>query len=221
MPISHLDEFERLLQPEERRLWESLNTPRAIQDFLDSTRYPEGEANRSVLRVLRDREAHCLDGGIFAAAALRRLGHPPILVDLLPEPGADDDHILAIFRDGTSWGAVAKSNFSGLRFREAVYGTLRELVMSYFDFYFNRHGQKTLRASTRPIYLNRYDHLRWMTQDYGVDAFEVRLKHFTPFPLLTPAQAARLTPVDPLVYQAGMLGTNQSGLYQPRPKNPS
>jgi hypothetical protein len=221
VPVSHLDEFDRLLQPAERRAWEELDSPRAIQDFLDSTRYPEGEANRSVLRVLREREAHCLDGGIFAAAALRRLGHPPVLVDLLPEPGADDDHILAIFRDGGRWGAVAKSNFSTLRFREPVYRTLRELVMSYFDFYFNRHGQKTLRASTRPINLSRYDPLRWMVSDAGVDVFEERLKHFKSRPLLTPAQVERLTPVDPLLYQAGMLGTNEAGLYQAGSENQS
>jgi CheY-like chemotaxis protein len=45
----------------------------------------------------------------------------------------DDDHMLALYKRDGHWGAVAKSNFVGLRFREPVYRTLRELVMSYFE----------------------------------------------------------------------------------------
>ena len=49
----------------------------------------------------------------------------------------DDDHVIAVFKEDGHWGAVAKSNFTSLRYREPVYRSLRELVMSYFDFYFN------------------------------------------------------------------------------------
>ena len=45
--------------------------------------------------------------------------------------------LLAVFKEDGHWGAVAKSNFTSLRYREPVYRSLRELIMSYFDFYFN------------------------------------------------------------------------------------
>src|SRR6185503_6616965 len=113
---------------------------------------PDGNTCRSPRRVLRDGVAQCMDGALFGAAALRMLGHPPLLLDL--EAVRDDDHVLAIFQvRGTNrglWGAIAKSNYSGLRFREPVYRTLRELVMSYFEHYYNPAGEKTLRAFSRP-----------------------------------------------------------------------
>ena len=141
--------FNSLLTPDERTLLDGLTTPFRIQQFLDTVQYPSDDRNRSVLNVLRERKAHCLDGGLFGAAALRWLGYPALIVDLLPEPNTDDDHILAIYRVDGHWGAVAKSNFVGLKFREPIHRNLRELVLSYFNDYFNTEGQKTLRGYTR------------------------------------------------------------------------
>ena len=208
--------LEHELTPEERAVWESLDSPIQIQAFLDQVDYRGEETNRAVVRVLRERQAHCLDGGVFGAAALRRLGHPPVIVDLLPEPGSDDDHVLAIFKSHGRFGAVAKSNFAGLRFREPVYRGLRELVMSYFEAYFNVAGQKTLRFYTRPLNLATLDRLRWQTEDAGVDAIERLLPQLRRVALLTPEQAAGLAPVDTRSYQAGMLGTDHDGLYRPK-----
>ncbi len=103
---------------------------------------------------------------MFGAAALRMLGHEPLLLDL--EAVRDDDHVLAIFRMRGHWGAVAKSNFSGLRYREPVYRTLRELAMSYFDHYYNLRKEKTLRAYSRPVNLKRFDSMGWMTAEEDV-----------------------------------------------------
>jgi len=114
---------------------------------------------RSPRRVLRDRTARCREGALFAAAALRVNGHPPLLLDL--EAVRDDDHVLAVLRDRGHWGAVAKSNYAGLRYREPVYRTLRELVMSYFEHYYNLQGQKTLRRYSRPVDHARFDGVRW------------------------------------------------------------
>jgi hypothetical protein len=113
-------------------------------------------------RVLRERTAHCLEAAIFAAVALRALGFPPLLLDL--EAVQDTDHVLAVFRIRRRWGAIAKSNFSSLRYRDPVYRTLRELVMSYFDGYINLRGERTLRAYSRPVRLSRFDRIRpdWM-----------------------------------------------------------
>jgi hypothetical protein len=211
-----LQDFEASLDQDQRRLFSGLSSPAEIQAFLDSIPYSAEDANRCPLSVLRDRQAHCLDGALFAAASLRRLGFPPMLVDLLPEPGTDDDHVLAIYKIDGSYGAVAKSNYSGLRFREPVYRRLRELVMSYFEDYFNVKGRKTLRAYTVPLRLSRMDAANWMWSDAGADEVERRLLKLRRIPLLSEKTAAGLNPVDSLSYQAGMLGVNEAGLFKPQ-----
>jgi hypothetical protein len=165
--------------------------------------------------VLRQRKAHCLDGGFFAAAALRRLGYPPLLVDLLPDPGMDDDHILAIFKRNGHYGAVAKSNFSGLRFRDPIYRSLRELVLSYFEDFYNLNGVKTLRYYTPPANLARFDVIGWEWNDACLMEIEDYLNTLKRYPLITADMAANLNVMDPLAYQAGMLGTNIDGVYKP------
>jgi hypothetical protein len=203
------------LSAEEQALLNSLDSPARIQAFLDETVYPGESFNRAAPRVLRERRAHCLDGGLFAAMALRRLGYPAQIVDLLPEPGRDDDHVLAIYTLDGCLGALAKSNFTGLRSRQPVYRGLRELVMSYFEAFYNSAGERTLRGYTRPLRLAAFDRLHWETEDAGVDAIEAHLKTLAVIPVLSPAQAGRLPPVDPLTFRAGMLAVNPEGLYKP------
>jgi len=212
MPTS----FEEFLSEEQLSLIRSLDSPSKIQAFLDGVPYSAEDRNRCPLNVLRDRQAHCLDGALFAAASLRRLGYPALLVDLYPEPGMDDDHVLAIYRRGSRFGAVAKSNFVGLRYREPVYRGPRELVMSYFNDFFNVDGVKTLRYYTRPLNLKAYDRLEWTSNDTGADAIEQRLLKLPRIPLLTPELAASLSPMDALSYKAGLLNVNYAGLYKPR-----
>src|SRR5437773_671614 len=133
----------------ELRTLRALRTPLGVQRALDAMPYHLADTAWSPRRVLRTRTAHCLEGAIFAAAALRVLGFPPLLLDL--EAVQDTDHVLAVFSLRGHWGALAKSNFSGLRYREPVYRTLRELVMSYFEGYVNLRGDRTQigRASCR------------------------------------------------------------------------
>ncbi|MFB3812574.1 MAG: hypothetical protein ACE14L_00560 [Terriglobales bacterium] len=135
----------------ELRRLRALRTPVLIQRFLDDLPYHHGTTAWSPRRVLREGTAHCLEGAIFAAAALRVNGFEPLLWDL--EAVRDVDHVLAVYRYDGHWGAVAKSNFTGLRFREPVYRNLRELAMSYFDLYYNLRGERTLRAYSRPVNL--------------------------------------------------------------------
>ena len=202
------------LSEAEQRLFDSLQSPFQIQAFLDDIPYPSGDENRSVLEVLRQRSAHCLDGGLFAAAALHRLGHPALIMDMQPEPGKDDDHVLALFKHRTCWGAVAKSNYSGLRFREPIFRTLRELVLSYFEDFFNTRGEKTLRSYSRPINLTRFDHLNWMTESQGVDRIEDYLKTVKVTLLLNDGQINQLSPVDRRSFEAGTLGINHEGAFK-------
>lgn len=200
----------------ERAALETLTDPAAIQAYLDATPYSTEARDRSPLNVMRDRVAHCLDGGLFAAMALRRLGYPPLIVDLLPAPGLDDDHVLAIFKQDGCFGAVAKSNFVGLRYREPVYRTLRELVMSYFEVFYNVDGMKTLRGYTLPYNLARLDRYGWMWDDVGVTHVMPAVLRRPAIALIGDDAARRLCRVDDLSYRAGMLGTNPAGLYTPK-----
>jgi hypothetical protein len=191
----------------------SLATPARIQAFLDETPYSDEDRYRCPQSVLRDRKAHCFDGAVFAAAMLRRLGHPPLIVDLLPNE-RDDDHMLALFKVDGRLGAVAKSNFSGLRYREPIFRSLRELVLSYFEDYFNAAGEKTLRAYTVSLNLARFDRQDWLARDETMDAIAEALDTIRKVPLITKRMEARLLPVDPLALKAGLLGSNPNGLYK-------
>src|SRR5437867_9132108 len=139
----------------ELRKLRALKTPAGVQRFLDELPYNLSYTAHSPKRVLHDRTASCLEGAIFAAAALRVLGFPPLIFDL--EAEQDTDHVIALFKVRESWGAVAKSNFTGCRYREPVYRSLRELAMSYFNVYFNLRGERTLRRYSRPVNLARFD----------------------------------------------------------------
>jgi hypothetical protein len=157
-------------------------------------------------RVLREGTAHCLAGAIFAAAALRVLGLPPLLLDL--EAVQDTDHVVAVFRIGGCWGAIAKSNFAGLRYREPVYRDLRELAMSYFDGYMNLRGERTLRAYSPPVSLARFDrvHPDWMTTAgdlWWIAEYLAGIRHRR---LLTPAMIRRLSTVDRRSRTAALVG---------------
>jgi hypothetical protein len=203
------------LSPDERAFLAKLDTPRKIQDYLDTLVFEAEYFNRSPLRVLREGRGHCLDGALFAAHALSRLGHPPVIVDLIQEPRLDDDHVLAIFRRNGRLGALAKSNFTGLRYREPVYRTVRELAMSYFEDYFNINGVRTLRGYTAPIDLRRFDRLNWLWDDAGCDAIERSFKTTRRYALITPEMAAELTPLDARAYAGGTFGSDPDGIYKP------
>jgi len=202
-----------LILPNE--LWpDGLASPSEVQAFLDSIPYSADPFYRCPRRVIEDRKAHCFDGALFAAAALRRLGHPPRVLEMLAEPTRDDTHLLALFKEAGCWGAVAKSNFTGLRFREPIHRNLRELVLSYFEDFFNDAREKTLRGYTRPLSLKPFDRLAWEINDEPLDAIADRLDQIARVTLLTPRQVKRLSPLDERSYEAGMLGLDRAGLYK-------
>jgi hypothetical protein len=193
--------------PAEQAIFRRLRSPEKIQRFLDDMAYnkePGGHTCRSPRRVLRDRTAHCMEGALFGAAALRMLGYPPLLLDM--EAVRDDDHVLAIFKQRGCWGAVAKSNFTGLRYREPVYRTLRELVMSYFEQYFNLRREKTLRAYSRPVNLRRFDRMGWMTAEEDVWPVPEYLFTISHTPVSPPQVVRHLGRVDARLFAAGLVG---------------
>jgi hypothetical protein len=191
--------------PGEARVLRRLDSPRKVQDFLDALDYDTvGKACRSPRRVLREGRVQCLDGALLAAAALRFHGDPPLVLDL--EAEQDTDHVLAVFRRRGAWGAIARSNYSGLRYREPVYRTLRELVMSYFESYCNLRREKTLRRYSHPVSLARFDARSWMTteEDCAFVAFHlVGIRHF---PVLGRGMRGALTRLDARSFQAALVG---------------
>ena len=190
-----------------------LTSPDKIQAYLDSLEYSSDPGYRSPRSVLRDRVAHCFDGAVFAAMALRRLGYPPLIVDM--QSVRDDDHVIALFKRHGRFGAIAKSNFVGIRFREPVYLSLRELVMSYFESFYNVEYEKTLRQHTRPLNLSSFDRLDWTTSDATLERIVDKLNSMRVYKLMTPAMIRGLHHVDERTYRAGMQGVKKAGLYRP------
>jgi hypothetical protein len=188
----------------ELRLLRKLSTPWKIQKYLDELPYNKehgGETCRSPRRTMRDRTGHCFEAALVAAAALRVNGHPPLILDL--ESVRDDDHVIAVCRIDGLWGSMAKSNYAGLGFREPVYRTLRELVMSYFEHYYNLKGEKTLRAFSRPVNLSRFDRMNWMTAEE--DVWEIP-EYLTTIPHTKILATKRRMYMDKRLYAAGLVG---------------
>jgi hypothetical protein len=194
------DEF----SPAEFRALRALKSPAGIQRFLDEVPYHLAGTAWSPRMVLRKKTAHCLEGAIFAAAALRVLGFPPLILDL--EADQDTDHVLAVFKMRGHWGAIAKSNFSGCRYREPVYRTLRELALSYFNIYFNLRGERTLRRYSRPVNLARFDNRYWMTTKKDVWFIAEYLCDISHQPLLKRGLEKYLTRVDRRTWESEMVG---------------
>ena len=193
--------------PAELRKLRSLKDPHGIQRFLDDMPYHLADTAWSPRHVLRENTAHCFEGAMLAAVALRANGYQPLVFDL--EADKDTDHVVAIYRRNDHWGAVAKSNYTGCRYREPVYRSLRELALSYFDVYFNLRRERSLRRFSGPVNLARFDALEWMTTDkplWFVAEYLFDIRHY---PLLTPAMAKRLHRLDDRSFRAGCLGKVQ------------
>ena len=206
--MNTIADFEKHLAQPLRAVFRSLKSPVAVQEYLDSLPYKAEELDRSPLRVMTDRQAHCLDGGLFAALALQQIGFRPLLLDLVPAPGMDDDHVLALFQVDSLWGAVAKSNYANLRYREPVHRSLRELAMTYFEHYYDLQRRKTLRAYTRPFNLERFKDTSWMWSEEMVKVVTRRFYSLKPVPLISGESAAQLSLADERSYKAGTYGTD-------------
>ncbi len=200
-------------EPRERSLLGNLGTPEKIQEFLDSCDYNTTKETRSVRYILEHKRAHCMEGALFAAGCLEYHGKPPLILDMRAHN--DDDHVIAIYKIKKCWGAMAKSNFTTLRFREPVYRSLRELVMSYFDLYFNTNGDKSLRSYSRPCNLGRFNSIAWQTTMEDLEVIGNYLDTIRHFPLINDEQAKSLVRASPLLLQSSLAGSDPDGLFKP------
>jgi hypothetical protein len=195
----------------ERKLLSTLRTPAHVQRYLDELHYnPEGGA-ASPRAVMRDEMAQCYSGALFAAAALRELGHPAQIMWI--DAVQDDGHCLALYQAGGLWGAVAKSNYTTIRSREPVYDYI-QLGLSYFDGYYNPTGKRTMRAFTVPIDLEQFEQRGWRFDDgemlYVDDAIDSAPRAWK----LPRRIAKNVEPVSEALRQAGLLGANAEGLWK-------
>jgi hypothetical protein len=182
-----------LLTPAEARVLARLDTPVRIQVFLD--RLPanfglDGDTAMSPRRVLQTRLAHCAEGAVFAAAALAYHGKPAWLVDLRALP-SDQDHIVTLFSERGLWGAISKTNHPVLRWRDPIYRTPRELIMSYLHEYCLPGGKKSLLEYSRPFSLTRFAPERWLTPLDDLDWLMVALDEAPHVPIAPKAALRR------------------------------
>jgi len=193
-----------LTEKEEKILME-LDTPAKIQDFLNKIPINfdyNKDTCMSPRRVLKKWKCHCIEGAIFAALALQMHGYKPLIVHI--KASRDDyDHVIAVFKESGKWGAITKTNHGVLRYREPVYESIRELVMSYFHEYFNNKGKKALRSYSVPVDLSRFDRKNWATDEkdlWYIDSYLDKAKHF---PILTRKQIKNLRKADKIEFEIG------------------
>ncbi len=186
---------------EERIILKALSTPAKIQDFLNTLRFRiigENETCYSPRLVLRHREAQCVEGAMFAAAALQFHGYRARIVDLV-STAQDQDHVIAVFQIDGYWGAISKTNHGVLRYREPIYRSIRELAMSYFHEYFlQSNRKKTLRSFSKPVDLSRFNNQQWETSEEPIWYIPEYLVSIPHSPMLNRSQIARLRLADPI-----------------------
>lgn len=194
------------LTAEEEKILRKLNTPSKIQDFLNKLKInfeENGETCMSPRKVLRERKAHCIEGAFLAAFCLKLAGKKPLVVDL--KTTRDDfEHVICVFKENGKWGAISKTNHAVLRYREPVYNSIRELVMSFFHEYFDNKGRKTLRSFSMPINLDSFGS-SWVTSEEELwemhDALDKEKHH----KILTLKQVWNLRKADKIEIEAGKI----------------
>lgn len=195
------------LTEKEEKLLRSLNTPKKVQDFLNKLKInfePDGDTCMSPRMVLRTGKAHCIEGAMLAALALRLQGRKPWVIDLTATKD-DFDHVMAVFKERGKWGAITKTNHAVLRYREPLYQDIHELVMSCFHEYFDDEGRKTLRSFSLPVDLSKFDKKGWMTAEedvWEINDYLAEVKHYQ---ILDRKQIRNLRKADKLEIEAGKL----------------
>jgi hypothetical protein len=200
----------------ELRLLKQFKKPHDIQLFLNNLRYNPDKGTNSPAKVLRVKKANCFEGALFAATALRELGYKPLIIDIISVN--DDDHIIAVFKFNNCFGAVAKSNTTTLRFREPVYRTLRSLILSYFEFYFNTLGEKTMRSYSNPVNLSRFDKLGWVDTEDNLDYIGDYLYTVKHHKILDRRSILKLSRADGELIDLCFTGSVPEGLFKPKEK---
>ena len=199
MNIQYRNTLKKLLSPAERAVFEKLQSPLDVQNYLDCLPINfelAGDTIFSPRRVLREKKVHCVEGAVFAAASLAYHGRPPLLLDF-QTAAHDEDHVVALFKEDGRWGAISKTNHTILRWRDPVYNSPRELAMSYFHEYFMEDGEKTMRAYSKPFDLSRYAP-KWVVAKEDLVDLVVALDDSPHFPVAGPRAMKHLRRTQPI-----------------------
>ncbi len=210
------ESYFRLLNEKEQKFFKQFSSPFDIQLYLNSVKYNPDYVTKSPRMIMHRQMANCFEGALFAAAVLRMLGHKPLIVDFMAYN--DDDHVIAVFKQNNLYGAVAKSNTTTLRYREPVYRSIRELVMSYFDFYINTLGDKSLRSYSNPVNLSMFDKFNWMTTDDDLEFIGDYLFTIKHNEILDARSIKSLSPADKDILEICFIGSDPNGLFKPKKK---
>lgn len=204
-------ENNNLLKSKEFKKLAALNSPKKIQDFLDSipiNKERGRETCTSPLLTLRRNKAHCIEGALVAALALKMHGYRPLLMDLRATP-QDYDHVVTLFKKDGYWGGITKTNHAVLRYREPIYRDVRELAASYFHEYFMDNGKKTLRSYSEPFDLDKWQqknqHDNWVSSEKDLWDLVIALDNSPHHKLLNRKQIAGLRKADDLEIEAGKI----------------
>jgi hypothetical protein len=208
----------KIYNTEEKKIFKKLNSPKKVQDYLNSLTInfeKKGETVYSPRMVIKHKKAHCMEGAMFAAAALEYHGQKPWVMDLRSIDG-DYDHVVAVFKQFGSYGAISKTNHAVLRYREPIYRSVRELAMSYFHEYFDDNGKKTLREYSELFDLRWFDRKAdksarykikqsWRTAEKNLFEIPEKLDEIKHYKILSPAQIRNLRKADKIEIKAGKL----------------
>ena len=194
------------LTPAEFAVLRRLDSPRKIQAFLYGLGQNfelKGDTCRPVRMVLRTRTAHCIEGAMLAATALWIQGEPPLVMDMRAH--RDFDHVITLFRRNGRWGAFSKTNGIGLRCRDPVFRSLRELAVSYLHEYTNKREIKTLREYSVPYDLRRMDPRVWVSGEKGAWPVAAALDDIRHFRLVAGRHLRLVSRRDPFERRASAL----------------
>ncbi len=183
-----------------------LNTPARVQDFLNSLKFnfeKDKETLKSPIKVIRAKNAHCMEGALLGAYILSLHGFTPYVLHLKATKD-DYDHMITPFKLGGLWGALSKTNHAVLRYREPVYKNIHELVMSYFHEYFLHNGVKTLRQYSEPLNLNIFGK-NWMLEEKDLWHIDKKLDKVKHFNILIPKAVENLRKADKIEIKAGKI----------------
>lgn len=209
-------ELDQILTKSEIKLIKKLNTPQKVQTWLESIPFNTEEkcetlhSPRMVMEHKTARSAnsgpsaHCMEGALFAALALAYHGAKPLLLDLkVDDIRHDCDHVVTLFKVNGHWGAISKTRHAVLRYRDPVYKSIRELVMSYFHEYFIKSGRKTLRSySTKPFDLSKLGY-NWITSTDNLFEIASALDRAPHTKILTPTQVRGLRKASEIEIRTG------------------
>jgi hypothetical protein len=88
--------------------------------------------------------------------------------------------------------------------------------MSYFDFFFNIYGEKSLRSYSLPFDLTSFNYKNWATTDDDLEYIGDKIESLHHFPVVPEKIIKKLNMASDSMLKAGLLGSKPEGLFKPQ-----